>query len=107
MNAYDEQNLKADEFEDDMVDDMDEEVTVDESEETSDVRGKEVTSPLKAIRAFCIDCQGGAVREIKSCTAPKCPLYAFRMGKNPYRKRELSPEHLAKLQEARKKTKQG
>lgn len=106
MSTYDKQNLRADEFEDDMVDDMDEEVTVDESEESSDVRGKEITSPLKAIRAFCIDCMGGSVREIKLCTAPKCPLYAFRMGKNPYRKRELSPEHLAKLQEARKKAKQ-
>lgn len=106
MNTYDKQNLKVDEFEDDIMDDMDEEVTVDESEEASDVRSKEITSPLKAIRAFCIDCQGETVREIKNCTAFKCPLYAFRMGKNPYRKRELNPEHLAKLQEARKKARE-
>ena len=49
---------------------------------------------------------GGQVREVKLCPSQICPLHAFRMGKNPYRKRELSPEHLAKLQEARKKAKE-
>ncbi len=99
MSAYDEQNLRADEFEDDMEDLIDNELN--ENEEN----GEEIKSPLKAIRAFCIDCMGGAVREVKLCPSQICPLHAFRMGKNPYRKRELSPEHLAKLQEARKKAK--
>lgn len=101
MSTYDEQNLKEDEFEEDM-DLIDNELNED-GEENND----EIKSPLKAIRAFCIDCMGGQVREVKLCPSQICPLHAFRMGKNPYRKRELSPEHLAKLQEARKKAKQG
>lgn len=53
---------------------------------------EKITSPLKAIRCFCVECMGGQVREVKDCTAPNCPLYAFRMGKNPYRSRELTDE---------------
>ena len=53
---------------------------------------EKITSPLKAIRCFCVECMGGQVREVKDCTAPNCPLYAFRMGKNPYRSRELTVE---------------
>ena len=53
---------------------------------------EKITSPLKAIKCFCIECMGGQVREVKDCTAPICPLYAFRMGKNPYRSRELTDE---------------
>lgn len=102
MNTYNEQNLKEDEFEEDMDELFDDEYNGDETESEKD----EIKSPLKAIRAFCIDCMGGAVRDVKNCPSKICPLYAFRMGKNPYRKRELSPEHLAKLQEARKKSKQ-
>lgn len=100
MSTYDEQNLREDEFEED-TDLIDNELN-----EDGEGNNNEIKSPLKAIRAFCIDCMGGQVREVKLCSSEKCPLYAFRMGKNPYRKRELSPEHLAKLQEARKKAKQ-
>ena len=99
MSTYDEQNLREDEFEEDM-DLIDNELNEDE-----EGNNEEIKSPLKAIRAFCIDCMGGQVREVKLCPSQICPLHAFRMGKNPYRKRELSPEHLAKLQEARKKAK--
>ena len=99
MSTYDEQNLRADEFEEDM-DLIDNELNTD-----GEGNNEEIKSPLKAIRAFCIDCMGGQVREVKLCPSQICPLHAFRMGKNPYRKRELSPEHLAKLQEARKKAK--
>lgn len=42
-----------------------------------------VRNPLTAIRAFCIQCMGGYVNLIPDCTAPKCPLFAYRMGKNP------------------------
>jgi len=41
--------------------------------------------PVKAIRKFCIQCMGGQTREVKKCTAKKCPLYIFRLGKNPNR----------------------
>lgn len=99
MSTYDEQNLREDEFEEDM------DLIDNELNEDGEGNNEEIKSPLKAIRAFCIDCMGGQVREVKLCPSQICPLHAFRMGKNPYRKRELSPEHLAKLQEARKKAK--
>ena len=100
MSTYDEQNLREDEFEEDM------DLIDNELNENGEGNNDEIKSPLKAIRAFCIDCMGGQVREVKLCPSQICPLHAFRMGKNPYRKRELSPEHLAKLQEARKKAKE-
>lgn len=42
-----------------------------------------VHNPLTAIRAFCVTCMGGHLNLIPDCTAPKCPLFAYRMGKNP------------------------
>lgn len=68
---------------------------------------KEITTPTKAIRAFCLGCSGDSPSEVKSCPVSKCPLYPFRMGKNPYRqRREMSEEEkrvLAdRLREARK-----
>jgi hypothetical protein len=42
-------------------------------------------SPLKAIRLKCLDCCCGSAHEVKLCTAEKCPLYLFRLGKNPNR----------------------
>lgn len=45
---------------------------------------KRVT-PIKAIRLKCLDCCCGSSHEVKLCTVSKCPLYAFRFGKNPNR----------------------
>jgi hypothetical protein len=51
------------------------------------------TSPVKAIRQFCLECSGDSSAEVKRCNSAKCPLYPFRFGKNPYRtKREMSDE---------------
>ena len=67
---------------------------------------EQITSPLKAIRAFCIDCMGDQVRLVKECPTQTCPLHAFRMGKNPYRSRELTDEErqaiAERLQNAKK-----
>ena len=61
-------------------------------------------SPLKAIRAKCLDCCYNQKDEIKNCPASDCPLFPFRFGKNPYRtKRELSDEERAALSERMKK----
>lgn len=43
---------------------------------------KRVRNPLTAVRAFCVNCMGGYVNLVPGCTAPQCPLFAFRMGKN-------------------------
>jgi len=51
---------------------------------------QEKISPLKAIRLNCLECSGGSSAEVKLCVIPKCPLYPFRFGKNPYLKRSLT-----------------
>ena len=43
-------------------------------------------TPIKAIRAKCIECSGGSLKEVQFCVIPECALYIFRMGKNPNRK---------------------
>ena len=43
-------------------------------------------SPLKAIRAKCLDCSVYQYSEISNCNISDCPLYPYRMGKNPNRK---------------------
>lgn len=40
-------------------------------------------TPLRAIRIFCIECQGGSRRGPRSCDSRECPLWGFRMGKLP------------------------
>ena len=47
-------------------------------------------SPLKAIRAKCLDCCCGSAYEVKNCVIHDCELYPFRMGHNPNRKSSLS-----------------
>lgn len=49
---------------------------------TIQVAGREKTfddyTRGKAIKQFCRDCMGGVVEQVRSCTATKCPLFAFR-----------------------------
>ena len=59
-----------------------------------------ITSPIKVIRAKCIDCCCGQSSEVKLCPSIKCPLYPFRMGKNPFHaKREYTDEQQATMAE--------
>lgn len=65
------------------------------------------TNPVKAIRAYCLECSNGQLSEVKYCSVEKCPLYPFRLGKNPFRqKREMTEEQKKavgdRLREARK-----
>lgn len=64
--------------------------------------GKKIT-PLRAIRAKCIDCMCGSSFEVAQCPSDLCPLYDFRFGKNPNvklseeereRRRQLARENL-------------
>jgi hypothetical protein len=43
-------------------------------------------TPIKAIRAKCLDCCCGQPKEVRLCTIPDCPLYVYRFGKNPSRR---------------------
>lgn len=42
-------------------------------------------TPMKAIRAKCLDCCCGSSNEVRLCSIEKCPLYPYRFGKNPNR----------------------
>jgi len=49
-------------------------------------------NPLKALREKCLDCCCGNAAEVRKCVTFDCPLWPYRMGTNPFRKkRELSP----------------
>ena len=43
-------------------------------------------TPIKAIRAKCLDCCTDQIAEVRLCPSESCPLYPYRMGKNPNRK---------------------
>ena len=58
-------------------------------------------TPLKAIRANCIDCSGGSPAEVRLCVIPDCPLYCYRFGKRP------KTVQTAKEKRAAKKTRAG
>lgn len=44
----------------------------------------EHTTPMRAIRAKCIDCCAGVVKEVRNCPCKDCELFPFRMGRNPF-----------------------
>lgn len=57
-------------------------------------------TPIKAIRAKCLDCMCDQVAEVKNCPIETCPLYPFRMGHNPnIGKRELTDEQRQAMKE--------
>jgi hypothetical protein len=41
-------------------------------------------SPRQAIKAMCFECLNYSVEDIRTCTAPACPLHLYR----PFQKRE-------------------
>lgn len=44
------------------------------------------STPVRAIRQKCLECVGNSPKEVRKCIAKDCPLYPYRMGKNPERK---------------------
>jgi hypothetical protein len=40
-------------------------------------------TPIKAIRAKCLDCSGGSEKEVGECRILSCALHPYRMGKRP------------------------
>lgn len=43
-------------------------------------------TPIRAIRAKCLDCSGGRPSIVKKCSSQECDLFPYRFGKNPRRK---------------------
>lgn len=64
---------------------------------------KENTSPLRAVRLKCIDCSSYQFSEVKECNITNCPLHPFRLGKNPFRRRELTEEQKEAMAERMRK----
>ena len=94
MDAMMDKSNKNDKYEDgvDEMDEIDEIDEVGEDEENAELdlneseNGGVITSRAKAIRAKCLDCCCGQYKEVKHCPATTCPLYPFRLGKDPFRK---------------------
>ena len=40
-------------------------------------------TPVRAIRAKCLDCSNGVYAEATNCVVSQCPLYPYRKGKKP------------------------
>lgn len=61
----------------------------------TDLHGHTKKSLLKAIREKCIDCSCYKPSEVRLCATIKCPLWPYRMGKNPFHKRTMTDEQKA------------
>lgn len=46
--------------------------------------GHQPVSPLKVIRARCLDCCVGQAPEVRRCTSVRCPSWPLRMGTSPW-----------------------
>jgi hypothetical protein len=69
---------------------------------TQRYKGKKCRTAVKASREMCIECMGGRNsedyrRRIKECASDDCPIFAFRFGKDPYRKPNLSDDQRKKM----------
>ena len=69
------------------------------TKEEFDQAVKENTNVLRAIRLKCYDCSCYQSNEVRECIVNNCPLYPFRLGKNPFRKKELTEEKRNELRE--------
>lgn len=69
------------------------------TKEEFDQEVKENTNVLRAIRLKCYDCSSYQSNEVRDCIVTNCPLYPFRLGKNPFRKKELTDEKRNELRE--------
>jgi hypothetical protein len=50
-------------------------------------------TPMKAIRAKCLDCSCFQPKEVRLCPVTSCALWPYRLGKRP--KKEASQELVA------------
>jgi len=48
----------------------------------------------KVLRAFCLRCMGGDRAQVRKCTAVRCELYPYRLGRNVYSGRKGNPSSL-------------
>jgi hypothetical protein len=48
---------------------------------------EKIHNPMSAIRAHCVECSGGSLKEVAECRIVKCSLHPFRTGTNPFHKK--------------------
>jgi hypothetical protein len=60
----------------------------------SDIKSKNPTRPLIAIRLKCRECSNGILKEIRLCKSESCPLFNFRFGRLESRKGCGQPANL-------------
>lgn len=44
---------------------------------------QKILTPIKAIRAKCLDCSNNQYTEVERCPVTKCSLYPYRLGHRP------------------------
>jgi hypothetical protein len=56
---------------------------------------------LSAVRCKCLDCTAFQETIIRNCAIESCPLWPYRMGRNPFRKRmkKSTADHLLSQEE--------
>ena len=52
-------------------------------------------SVMRAIKAKCLDCSADDRNEVKLCEIETCPLWVYRMGKDPDTKRSSDKKSTA------------
>lgn len=62
------------------------------SDNTDDLQGHIKKPLLKTIREKCLDCCGQQHLEVRLCQCTSCPLWPYRMGKNPFHERKMTEE---------------
>lgn len=66
---------------------------------------------MTAIKEKCLDCSGGYKDEVKLCPIEDCPLYIYRLGKDPDgrkmtdEQRAAASERFKKMRESKGETK--
>ena len=49
-------------------------------------------TPMKAIRAKCLDCCCGQHKEVRLCPIKDCPLWVYRLGRRPTAQSSLNED---------------
>lgn len=58
-------------------------------------------TPIKAIRAKCLECCNGQVKEVRFCPIKRCALYEYRLGHRPKDEEVITEESLDEKTQAR------
>lgn len=61
-------------------------------DDTNPMQGHTKKPLLKVIRKKCLDCCGNQFSEVRLCHITDCPLWPYRMGKNPFHRRTMTDE---------------